>query len=365
MKLLHISANTLHTTIIERVDAFIMFRDEKNITKLSQILKLNRLLLLSLLILGLSLLLAACGEGDLKSDQGAIFPAPVTATSTASANPTATPTPVATQPAENPGTPPATQPAENPAATPTPAEPDYKPVIWFSASTLKIGDTLTIGGNGYPPNTKLIVALGFGDGLPGGSYATPLTNNKGSFTASVKLDQAQGGNVFKPGRVVVAVTTADQTIAAGAPITLTAAAPTATPTKPASPTATPDPQSGSGRRIEVNLTQQKLMAYEGNKVVFTTLISSGVAKYPTVTGNYNIYLKYVKQTMIGGRGSDAYNLPDVPYVMYFYQDYGIHGTYWHHNFGHPMSHGCVNAPTDAAKFLYNWAAIGTPVSIHY
>lgn len=354
-----------------------MFRDKKGITKLSQSLKLNRLLLLPLLILGLSLLLAACGEGDLKSDQGAIFPAPVTATSTASANPTATPAPVttksaentgtppATQPAENPAATPATQPAENPAATPTPTAPDYKPVIWFSASTLKIGDTLTVSGNGYPPNTKLNVALGFGDGLPDGSYATPLTNNKGSFTASVKLDQAQGGNVFKPGRVVVAVSTADQTIAAGAPITLTSAAPTATPTKPASPTATPEPQSGNGRRIEVNLTQQKLMAYEGNKVVFTTLISSGVAKYPTVIGNYNIYLKYVKQTMIGGRGSDAYNLPDVPYVMYFYQDYGIHGTYWHHNFGHPMSHGCVNAPTDAAKFLYSWAAIGTPVSIHY
>ena len=351
--------------IIERVDASNMSRSEKSISKLSQILKLNRLLLLPLLVLGLSLLLAACGEGDIKSDQGAIFPAPVTAT----ANPTATLPPATTKPAENTGTPPATPPAtpstENPVATPTPTAPDYKPVIWFSASTLKIGDTLTVGGNGYPPNTKLNVALGFGDGLPGGSYATPLTNNKGSFTASVKLDQAQGGPVFKPGRVVVAVSTPDQTIAAGAPITLTGAAPTATPTKPASPTATPAPQPGSGRRIEVNLTQQKLMAYEGNKVVFTTLISSGVAKYPTVTGNYNIYLKYVKHTMIGGRGSDAYNLPDVPYVMYFYQDYGIHGTYWHHNFGHPMSHGCVNAPTDAAKFLYNWAAIGTPVLIHY
>jgi lipoprotein-anchoring transpeptidase ErfK/SrfK len=61
----------------------------------------------------------------------------------------------------------------------------------------------------------------------------------------------------------------------------------------------------------------------------------------------------------------GYDLPNVPYVMYFYQGYGLHGTYWHHNFGHPMSHGCVNFKTEDAGWLYNWASVGTLVNIHY
>ena len=59
--------------------------------------------------------------------------------------------------------------------------------------------------------------------------------------------------------------------------------------------------------------------------------------------------------MAGGSGADAYDLPNVPYVMYFYQDYGLHGAYWHNNFGHPMSHGCVNERIVDAKALYEWA----------
>ena len=59
------------------------------------------------------------------------------------------------------------------------------------------------------------------------------------------------------------------------------------------------------------------------------------------------------------------DLPNVPYTMYFYKGYGIHGTYWHHNFGHPMSHGCVNMRTSDAAWLFNWASVGTPVVTHY
>jgi len=55
----------------------------------------------------------------------------------------------------------------------------------------------------------------------------------------------------------------------------------------------------------------------------------------------------------------------VPYVMYFYRGYGIHGTYWHSNFGYPMSHGCVNMETSQAGWLYNWAYVGILVNIHY
>jgi lipoprotein-anchoring transpeptidase ErfK/SrfK len=61
----------------------------------------------------------------------------------------------------------------------------------------------------------------------------------------------------------------------------------------------------------------------------------------------------------------GYYLPDVPWVMFFYDEYGFHGTYWHNNFGSPMSRGCVNLRTEAAEWLYNWASVGTPVNIHY
>ena len=60
----------------------------------------------------------------------------------------------------------------------------------------------------------------------------------------------------------------------------------------------------------------------------------------------------------------GYYLPDVPYVMYFYDGYGLHGTYWHSNFGTPMSHGCVNLSIPDAEWLYNWADVGTLVNIH-
>lgn len=59
----------------------------------------------------------------------------------------------------------------------------------------------------------------------------------------------------------------------------------------------------------------------------------------------------------------GYRLPHVPYVMYFYKGYALHGTYWHNNFGRPMSHGCVNLPTPIAEQLYHWAEIGTPVVV--
>jgi LysM repeat protein len=138
---------------------------------------------------------------------------------------------------------------------------------------------------------------------------------------------------------------------------------------PAATTPAPNPPASSantsGKWIDVNLSQQRLVAYEGSKAVFSSLVSTGVARHPTVTGTFNIYLKYTSQAMTGGTGAEYYYLPGVPYVMYFYESYAIHGTYWHNNFGHVMSHGCVNMPTDAAKFMFNWAPMGTPVTVHY
>lgn len=117
--------------------------------------------------------------------------------------------------------------------------------------------------------------------------------------------------------------------------------------------------------IDVNLTSQTLVAYENQTPVYRTRVSSGLPQYPTVVGTFQIYVKYEKADMSGGYGTDAYYLPDVPYVMYFHGDYGLHGTYWHNNFGSPMSHGCVNLATLDAQWLFNWAPIGARVVTHY
>ena len=126
----------------------------------------------------------------------------------------------------------------------------------------------------------------------------------------------------------------------------------------------PDPEVavGNGKRwIDVDLTNQRVYAYEGDVVVNSFIVSTGTWLTPTVTGSYKIYVKYRSASMSG----PGYYLPDVPYIMYFYGDYGLHGTYWHNNFGTPMSHGCVNLRTEEAAWLYNWASVGTVVNVHY
>ena len=122
------------------------------------------------------------------------------------------------------------------------------------------------------------------------------------------------------------------------------------------------PAEGNGERwIDVNLSEQRVYAYEGDVVVNSFLVSTGVAETPTVTGEYQIYVKVRIQDMSG----PGYYLPDVPWVMYFYDEYGFHGTYWHNNFGTPMSRGCVNMRIDDAAWLYDWASVGTTVNVHY
>jgi len=117
--------------------------------------------------------------------------------------------------------------------------------------------------------------------------------------------------------------------------------------------------------IDVNLSTQTMTAYEGETPVFTALVSAGRQQYPTVVGTFEIYVKFEKARMRGGTGAEAYDLPDVPYVMYFHGDYGLHGTYWHNNFGTPMSHGCVNLSIPDSEWLFNWASVGTKVVTHY
>lgn len=108
--------------------------------------------------------------------------------------------------------------------------------------------------------------------------------------------------------------------------------------------------------IEVNVTSQQLIAWEGEKPVMSFTVSTGLPGTPTVLGQYHIYWKLTSTLMTGYN----YYLPDVPYTMYFYGGYGLHGTYWHSNFGQPMSHGCVNLKTEEAKQLFEWAGPTLP-----
>ncbi len=133
------------------------------------------------------------------------------------------------------------------------------------------------------------------------------------------------------------------------------------PVSPPAPAPTPDPTPGAGERwIDIDLSDQRLTAYEGEAAVRSTLVSTGIARYPTPTGRFSIRIKYIADDMAG----TGYYLPDVPYTMYYYRAYAIHGTYWHDNFGTRMSHGCINLPTPEAEWLFGWASVGTLVVIH-
>jgi len=119
--------------------------------------------------------------------------------------------------------------------------------------------------------------------------------------------------------------------------------------------------ASGGKWIEVDLSSQRTYAHQGNSVVRTMVVSTGIARYPTPTGSFRIYSKYLAVAMSG----PGYYLPGVPHTMFFYRGYALHGTYWHHNFGHPMSHGCINLTKADAAWLYSWAPVGTLVKIHW
>lgn len=132
-----------------------------------------------------------------------------------------------------------------------------------------------------------------------------------------------------------------------------------------------DATSNSNKRLYVDLSQQKLLAFEGDRLVYEFPVSTG-KWYSTPTGEFRIWtwLRYTR--MSGGSKANGtyYNLPNVPYTMYFanaavpkWRGYGIHGAYWHNNFGTPMSHGCVNMKeADVAK-IYEWTFKDTSVPL--
>ncbi|HMQ52727.1 MAG TPA: L,D-transpeptidase family protein [Anaerolineae bacterium] len=111
------------------------------------------------------------------------------------------------------------------------------------------------------------------------------------------------------------------------------------------------PASADEKWIEVDIATQRVTAWEGNVPVMSFPVSTGLPETPTVEGKFNIYWKLESTLMTG----PDYYLPEVPYTMYFYGGYGLHGAYWHSNFGQQMSHGCVNLSLADSKALFEWA----------
>jgi lipoprotein-anchoring transpeptidase ErfK/SrfK len=114
------------------------------------------------------------------------------------------------------------------------------------------------------------------------------------------------------------------------------------------------------RWIEIDLSRQRLFAWEGDKQVYAIIVSTGKAATPTQTGVFAVQTQLRYARMQG----DDYDVSDVPYTMYYSGNYAIHGTYWHNRFGTPVSHGCVNVAVDHARWLFYWAKVGTPVVVH-
>jgi lipoprotein-anchoring transpeptidase ErfK/SrfK len=124
--------------------------------------------------------------------------------------------------------------------------------------------------------------------------------------------------------------------------------------------------------IDVNLTKQALVLYEGTKAVYATLVSSGEAgledpAHTTATkrGIFRIHTKYVTATMASTELGEEFELRDVPYVQYFDKEgYALHGAYWHDRFGTPKSHGCINLAPEDARRIFFWTEPRVPVGWH-
>ena len=108
--------------------------------------------------------------------------------------------------------------------------------------------------------------------------------------------------------------------------------------------------------VSVDLYEQVAIAYEDDKPVFATLVSSGLPQWSTNEGVFHVYLRFPRTLMSGAYNQpDFYYLEEVPWTMYFDDDIALHGTYWHDGFGYRQSHGCVNLSIIDAYWLFNWA----------
>ncbi len=120
------------------------------------------------------------------------------------------------------------------------------------------------------------------------------------------------------------------------------------------------------RYIETDISEQTTRVYEYGELVHEFLVSTGIVKYPTPTGNFSVLQKvYIKdyEWSYGPNHPDNYNLPDVKWNLRFNGPFFLHYAYWHNNFGRRMSHGCINIDRTNSEWLYNWARVGDPVIV--
>jgi lipoprotein-anchoring transpeptidase ErfK/SrfK len=135
------------------------------------------------------------------------------------------------------------------------------------------------------------------------------------------------------------------------------------------------------KRIDVSIGEQMMRVYQGDTLVLESYISTGLTPNDTEVGNFHVRIKFEEQTMAGftngtgevvgldgGEGEqtgDRYEVSDVPHVMYInYEAEALHGAYWHNNFGQKMSHGCINLPLDVAAYMFDFAPLGTAVTVY-
>jgi hypothetical protein len=122
----------------------------------------------------------------------------------------------------------------------------------------------------------------------------------------------------------------------------------------------------AGRRwIHVDLARQTLVAYEGQRPVLATVVSSGKEGFTPPLGTFRIHKKYISTTM-NGPDPDVgwYEVEEVPWTMYYFESYALHGTYWHDEFGKPRSHGCTNIAPEDARWLFYWTDPALPARWH-
>ena len=143
-----------------------------------------------------------------------------------------------------------------------------------------------------------------------------------------------------------------------------------------------DVTAAGPKRIEISLSEQRMWAYQGETLVVSGFVSTGLEPNKTSTGRFHVRYKKPLEDMRGATDAEgnvvwvagdlepqpadslSYGVPDVPDVMYFSLDAeALHGAYWHDAFGTPTSHGCINLPLPMAAFLYGWAPLGTQVIV--
>ncbi|MFH1712182.1 MAG: L,D-transpeptidase, partial [Patescibacteria group bacterium] len=121
-----------------------------------------------------------------------------------------------------------------------------------------------------------------------------------------------------------------------------------------------------GKYIKVDVSEQTLYAYENGALVKSFLVSTGTWTFPTPYDTTTITDKLLWHDYVGfyGEGNpNNYNLPGVKYNLRFRPHHYIHYAYWHNNFGHRMSHGCINVNYENSEWIFNWAEVGTPVEV--